>query len=425
MNNLAQLNRMKPHDLKSVAVDVSTGDAPVVDGMSFKRPDLYVGRLHLTNFRSYSHSSLTPEDSSVVLTGPNGAGKTNILEALSFLSPGRGLRGCKLSEASRINKYSPEENSIKRRNWAVAARLETPEGSINIGTGLISNDEAAMDLAQRDKRVVRIDGENGSSPAQFSDILQVAWLTPQMDRLFIEPPSGRRRFLDRIVANFHSVHLREVNAYERVMRERNRLLVDGYGDAAWLDALESRMAEHGVAVAAARLDAIARLAGATLESTSCFPRAILKVDGLLEEGLEDGPALAVEDDFRKKLRDNRPMDSRSGRAQDGPHKTDLLVTHRDKSMPAALCSTGEQKALLIGLTLASARITAISFGVAPILLLDEVVAHLDRTRRASLFDELAQLGSQVWLTGTDQLLFEELGSRVSYYQVENNTITKV
>lgn len=420
MNNLAQLNRIKSHGLNPVVVNAPTGDA-----VDFKRPELYVGRLHLTDFRSYRHSSLTPENKSVVLTGPNGAGKTNILEALSFLSPGRGLRGCKLSEVSRIDGHRGPEIGSERLKWAVAARLETPDGSMDIGTGLASGNEEAADMGPRDKRVVRIDGENGSSPAQFSDILQVAWLTPQMDRLFIEPPSGRRRFLDRIVANFHSVHMREVNAYERVMRERNRLLVDGSGDAVWLDALESRMAEHGVAVAAARLDAMARLAGAIEESTSCFPRAILKVDGLLEAGLEGGPALAVEDDFRKKLRENRPLDSRSGRAQDGPHKTDLLVTHRDKAMPAALCSTGEQKALLIGITLASARITAMSFGAAPILLLDEVVAHLDSVRRASLFDELAQLGSQVWLTGTDQILFEELGSRVSYHRVENNTVTKV
>lgn len=207
------------------------------------------------------------------------------------------------------------------------------------------------------------------------------------------------------------------------MRERNRLLVDGAnGDASWLDALEGRMVEHGVAVAAARLDAIDRLAGAIEESASCFPRAILAVDGLLEDGLMAGPALAVEDEFRQVLRDNRMQDGRSGRASVGPHKTDLLVTHRDKSMPAALCSTGEQKALLIGITLASARITATAFGAAPILLLDEVVAHLDRLRRTSLFDELAVLGSQVWLTGTDRVLFDELEGRARYYRVENSIV---
>lgn len=367
----------------------------------------------------------------MVLTGPNGAGKTNILEALSFLSSGRGLRSCKLSEVSRLTDTSADTPKDDRGIWAVAARLETPEGSRDLGTGLVASSESETgerDRGQRDKRVVRIDGENGTSPTVFDDILQVAWLTPQMDRLFIEAPSGRRRFLDRIVANFHSCHMREVNAYERVMRERNRLLTDSHGpsswDSSWLDALESRMAEHGVAVAAARLDALERLAVAIAEATSGFPRAHLAVDGLLEQGLGSGPALAVEDDFRRILKDNRLSDSRSGRASVGPHKADLLVTHLDKAMPAALCSTGEQKALLIGITLASARITATAFGAAPILLLDEVVAHLDKTRRSSLFDELAALGSQVWMTGTDRILFDDLGARVGYFRVDNNRVTE-
>ena len=379
-----------------------------------------MGRLHLTDFRCYTHVTLTPEACPVVLTGSNGAGKTNILEALSFLSPGRGLRSCKLSEVNRREEAGS--------HWAVAARLETPDGSMDLGTGLMASDMSAGDIGQKDKRIVRVDGENGASPAMFGDILQVAWLTPQMDRLFIEAPSGRRRFLDRIVANFHVSHMREVNAYERVMRDRNRLLAEGASrgswDASWLDALEGRMAEHGVAVAAARLDAIERLAGAIEESTSCFPRAILAVEGLLEEGLMAQSALAVEDDFRQVLKDNRLQDSRSGRTTAGPHKSDLLVTHRDKDMPAALCSTGEQKALLIGITLASARITAVAFGAAPILLLDEVVAHLDRQRRTSLFDELATLGSQVWLTGTDRMLFDELDGRARYYRVENSCVVE-
>ncbi len=414
MNNLLQLN----------SITASAGDPGRQKGRpAFRIPELYVGRLHLTDFRSYGRVTLAPEGRSVVLTGPNGAGKTNILEALSFLSPGRGLRGCKLSEVSHLNG-----RPAARRDWAVAARLETPDGSTDLGTGLAAGsgtaaEEMAADGGQKDRRIVRIDGENAAGPAVFGDILQVAWLTPQMDRLFIEAASGRRRFLDRIVASFHSSHNREVNAFERVMRERNRLLLDGGHDSAWLSALESRMAEHGVAVAAARLDAMDRLAGAIDKATSCFPRATLAVEGLLEEGLMAGPAIEVEDHFRRVLRDNRPEDSRSGRAAAGPHKSDLLVRHRDKDMPAALCSTGEQKALLIGITLASARITAASFGVAPILLLDEVVAHLDRERRASLYDELAALGSQLWLTGTDRLLFDELGDRARYYRVENSSIT--
>ncbi|VAX05711.1 DNA recombination and repair protein RecF [hydrothermal vent metagenome] len=435
MSNLVQLDKIRPHNRQETREFPPMGAAR----RKFGVPDLYVGRLQLTDFRSYGRVTLVPESRSVVLTGPNGAGKTNILEALSFLSPGRGLRGCRLSEVSRLdmnNSDNPEKNIPLGPSslWAVAARLETPEGTMNLGTGIVSGQEQAAlqdvdspkDVNQRDKRIVRIDGENGASPGVFGAILQVAWLTPQMDRLFIEAPSGRRRFLDRIVANFHSSHMRQVNAYERVMRERNRLLQDGSGagDGVWLDALEGRMAEHGVAVAAARLDAMDRLAVAIEESTSSFPRAILTARGLLENGLLAGPALAVEDDFRKVLRDGRGSDARSGRAHAGPHKTDLIVHHKDKNMPAALCSTGEQKALLIGITLASARITATSFGAAPILLLDEVAAHLDKARRASLFDELAALGSQVWLTGTDRILFDELDGRACYYQVENSQVTE-
>ncbi len=457
MSNLVQLDKIRPHNRQETREFPPMGVAAMnVECGKFGVPDLYVGRLQLTDFRSYGRVTLVPESRSVVLTGPNGAGKTNILEALSFLSSGRGLRGCRLSEAGRLAMDSPEnpenpgnlENSEKNTPlsqahpwlWAVAARLETPEGTREVGTGMASGggpvalqdadpqrDINPKNVNQRDKRIVRIDGENGASPAVFGDILQVAWLTPQMDRLFIEAPSGRRRFLDRIVANFHSSHMRQVNAYERVMRERNRLLQDdgsGSGNGAWLDALEGRMAEHGVAVAAARLDAMDRLAGAIEESTSSFPRAILTARGLLENGLLAGPALAVEDDFRKVLRDGRGSDARSGRTHTGPHKTDLIVHHKDKNMPAALCSTGEQKALLIVITLASARITATSFGAAPILLLDEVAAHLDKVRRASLFDELAALGSQVWLTGTDRILFDELEGRACYYQVENSKVTE-
>jgi len=444
-----QLDEISPHNRQGDYISAPMAMAR----REFGVPDLYVGRLQLTDFRSYARVTLVPEGRPVVLTGPNGAGKTNILEALSFLSPGRGLRGGKLSEVSRLvmdaeNKDSEDTgsghsdfgcsdsgSSGSSGHWTVAARLETPDGTMDIGTGIISGQEPAethenrlestyKDTGQRDKRIVRIDGENGASPAAFGDILQVVWLTPQMDRLFIEAASGRRRFLDRIVANFHSSHIREVNAYERVMRERNRLLQDGSGDSAWLDALEGRMAEHGVAVAAARLDAMDRLAGAIEETASCFPRAILSVDGLLEKGLMAGPALAVEDDFRRILRAARGEDARRGRASAGPHKTDFVVRHKDKNMPAALCSTGEQKALLIGITLASARITAMSFGAAPILLLDEVVAHLDKARRVSLFDELAILGSQVWLTGTDRILFDELDGGACYYRVENSIVTE-
>lgn len=384
---------------------------------------LYVSRLLLTDFRSYTQMSLEAGPRSVVLTGPNGAGKTNILEALSFLSSGRGLRSAKLSEVSRMGSAG---------NWAVAAKLETPDGLRELGSGIVAGlsdgqrqgEEELSLSAQKDRRIARIDGQTVSGPAAFEEFVQVAWLTPQMDRLFIEAASGRRRFLDRIVANFHGPHSREVNAYERVMRERNRLLAEGQFDPSWVSSLEGRMAEHGVAVAAARLEALSLLEGAMAEGGDAFPRAALSVEGDLETDLLLRPAIAVEERFRALLADNRGQDRVRGRATLGPHKTDLLVRHVAKNMPAGLCSTGEQKALLIGITLASARIATNHFGAAPILLLDEVAAHLDEVRRRALFDELEVLGSQVWLTGTDRLLFEGLEGRAHYFSVEDGRVVE-
>ena len=373
---------------------------------------LYVERVLLNNFRSYESLELDIGSNSVVLTGPNGAGKTNLLEALSFLSPGRGLRRAKLGDINKIGAAAP---------WAVSGRLMTPDGSRQLGTGLLPRTELLSETSA-DRRIARLDGENLSSPAVFSDILQVAWLTPQMDRLFIEGASGRRRFLDRLVAAYHPTHSREVNAYEKVMRERGRLLSDGGADPVWISTLESRMAEHGVAVAAARVDAAQKLSQAIMESQSAFPNAVLSLAGELEDGLMTQPAVEVESNFCEKLQGTRMVDARSGRTSIGPHKSDLLVRHADKNMPAELCSTGEQKALLIGITLASARLSATQFGAPPLLLLDEVAAHLDEKRRGFLFEELSDVGSQVWLTGTDISLFDQMGKRARFFRFENGKI---
>lgn len=373
---------------------------------------LYVERVLLNNFRSYESLELDIGSNSVVLTGPNGAGKTNLLEALSFLSPGRGFRRAKLADVNKIGALSP---------WVVSGRLMTPDGSHQLGTGLLPRAELLTETSA-DRRIGRLDGENLSSPAAFGDILQVAWLTPQMDRLFIEGTSGRRRFLDQLVAAYHPSHTREVNAYEKVMRERGRLLSDGNADPVWVSSLESRMAEHGVAVAAARLDATHKLSQAIMESQSAFPNAVLSLAGELEEGLMTQPAIEVESNFCEKLQGTRILDARSGRTSIGPHKTDLLVRHANKDMPAELCSTGEQKALLIGITLASARLSATQFGAPPLLLLDEVAAHLDKKRRGFLFEELGDIGSQVWLTGTDISLFDQMEKRARFFRVENGKI---
>ncbi len=373
---------------------------------------LYVDRVMLSGFRSYENMQLNVGANSVVLTGENGSGKTNLLEALSFLSPGRGLRGAKLCDVSKIGGSEP---------WAVSARLMTPEGMRQMGSGLVSRQDLSSETSA-DRRIARLDGETLSSPAPFGDILQVAWLTPQMDRLFVEGASGRRQFLDRLVVAYHPTHARQVNSYEKVMRERAKLLSEGNPDPVWVSSLEKSMAEHGVAVAAARLDAISKLSQAILESQTAFPRAHLSLDGELEEGLLKYPAVEVEADFCQRLITMRAVDGHSGRTSIGPHKSDLRVRHVDKNMPAELCSTGEQKALLIGITLASARLSANQFGAPPLLLLDEVAAHLDGERRASLFDELMDIGSQVWLTGTDKSLFDQMQKRAKFFHFESGKI---
>lgn len=373
---------------------------------------LYVEKLTLQNFRSYDNMQLDVGANSVVLAGANGAGKTNLLEALSFLSPGRGMRRAKLSDVNRLGSDTP---------WAVSGKLMTPHGERQLGSGLLNRNELSSESAN-DRRIARLDGETLSSPASFGDILQVAWLTPQMDRLFIEGPSGRRRFLDRLVAAYLPSHTREVNAYEKVMRERARLLSEGNADPVWISSLEGRMAEHGVAVAAARLDAIQKISQAINESQSAFPNAHISLGGELEEGLLNGPAVDVEGAFCERLLQTRVFDAASGRTAHGPHKTDLLVRHGPKDMPADLCSTGEQKALLIGITLASARLSASQFGAPPLLLLDEVAAHLDDKRRGFLFEELEDIGSQVWLTGTDKSLFAQLENRARFFHFENGKI---
>ncbi|WP_374764824.1 DNA replication/repair protein RecF [Yunchengibacter salinarum] len=373
-----------------------------------------VTRLTLTRFRCYEQARLDLADGPglVVLTGANGAGKTNILEAVSYLSPGRGLRGAAMSDVTRLGADRP---------WAVAAMVTArdPGGApeeVRVGTG------PAEDGTGR--RVVRLDGEPDRGGRALADRWAVNWLTPAMDRLFVEAPAGRRRFLDRMVLGLYPDHGRQVAAYERAMRERNRLLADGRGDPAWLRAVEGRMAAHAVAVAHARLDYAGQLAG-VLDTTGDgpFPRAHLALDGWLEERLQDGtPPVEAEDAYRERLSRGRGEDQAAGRARLGVHRTDLVVTHGDKAMPAPLCSTGEQKALLVALVLAGSRMQAQLTGRAPILLLDEVAAHLDSHRRRGLFDQLEALGSQCWLTGTDRALFESLESRARFLTVADATV---
>ena len=374
-------------------------------------------RLTLTDFRCYAALRLDVPDGPVVLAGPNGAGKTNILEALSFLIPGRGLRRARLSEAARRDPGA--DASAPTRAWAVAATVAGPDGETDLGTGL----GAAQD-GDGEKRLVHVDGEVQRAQAVLSEHISMQWLTPQMDRLFLDGASARRRFLDRLVFGRDAAHAGRVGGYEQAMRERLRLLTArGPVDDAWVSALEATMAERGVAIAAARLDMAGRLAG-QLEAAGDgpFPAADLAVEGEVEAWLAAGSALDAEDRLKAALKSARGRDGDSGRTAHGPHRSDLYVEYKSRGRPAADCSTGEQKALLISLVLAQARLQAAERGRAPILLLDEVAAHLDADRRAALFAEIEALGLQAWMTGTDLDLFGPLAGRAAFFHVADSRV---
>lgn len=378
------------------------------------RAALSLSRLRVTDFRSYDRAGLDLDARPVVLTGENGAGKTNLLEAVSLLVPGRGLRAVPFSELCRKHGAG---------GWAVSADVFDGQTDMRIGTGIEPQEGGAGETRTRQ---VRIDGQVQSSAGVLAEYVRIVWLTPAMDRLFVEAASGRRRFLDRLVMGFDPSHGTRVNAYERAMRDRNRLLADNVRDTSWLGALEAGMAEHGVAIAATRLDCVARLKGAIAATQEgAFPKAVLALEGGLESDLSNSVAVDVEDQFARHLCEMRNRDQGAGRALEGPHRSDLLVRHEAKDMEADKCSTGEQKALLIGMILANARLLARHTGLAPILLLDEVAAHLDRDRRAALFDEITALGAQAWMTGTDRSLFEAIEPRAQCFHVEAGRIHAV
>ena len=366
-----------------------------------------IRRLTLSNFRSYRAASLSVDAQLALLIGPNGAGKTNLIEAISLLAPGRGLRRATLDEVA----FAEGDGS-----WAVAAELEGALGLATVGTGIEppSSEDATL------TRKYRIDGETVPSAAAFADHLSVVWLTPAMDSLFGGPASERRRFLDRLVLAVDGTHASRVNALERSLRSRNRLLEQPSPDPHWLDAIEHETAELAIAVAAARAETVRRLADALLrdrDPASPFPWAGVALDGWVDNALMELPATEVEDRYRSVLRDNRARDAAAGRTTDGPHLTDLDVLYGPKGIAAGQSSTGEQKALLIGLVLAHAGLVAKMTGSAPLLLLDEVVAHLDPGRRAALYDALAVLDTQVWMTGADPAPFADVASRAQMFAV--------
>jgi DNA replication and repair protein RecF len=373
----------------------------------------FLRRLTLSNFRSYHAATLTlGEAGPVVLTGANGAGKTNLIEAISLLTPGRGLRRATIEELA----FSEGDGG-----WAVAAEIEGMLGLATLGTGI--DPPAGEDSAPT--RKCRIDREAVSSAAAFAQHLRVVWLLPAMDPLFNGPASERRRFLDRLVLAVDAQHSGRVAALERSLRSRNRLLEDSASDSHWLDAVEHETAEIAVAVAAARAETVSRLAGAlsaARQQAPGFPDAEVALDGWMEKLLPLHSAIETENRYRVLLKANRARDAAAGRTLDGPHLSDLRVIHAGKGIPASEASTGEQKALLIRLVLAHAGLTKEMTGFAPILLLDEIVAHLDPARRAALYDALSNLGAQVWMTGADPAAFGDIIGRAQVFEVRPGTV---
>jgi DNA replication and repair protein RecF len=370
-----------------------------------------IRRLSLTHFRNYRAASFQTHGDMVVLVGPNGAGKTNCLEAVSFLSPGRGLRRARLEDVA---------DNQGDGSWAVSAEVEGALGLATLGTGI----DAGNGDAGANSRRCRIDREPVPSAAAFGDHLRMVWLTPSMDGLFLGPASERRRFFDRLVLAIDSEHSARVSALERSLRSRNRLLEVRNYDDHWCDAIERETAELAVAVAATRGQTAAKLSAMLRErgGKSTFPSAEIMLDGWMENALMSEAATAVEDRYRQILRDSRARDAIAGRTLDGPHLTDLQVVYAPKKMPARDASTGEQKALLIGLVLAHASLVAEMTGITPLLLLDEVVAHLDPARRVALFDELSMLRAQVWMSGADPASFDALGASGEIFEVQSGEI---
>jgi DNA replication and repair protein RecF len=364
-------------------------------------------RLTLSNFRSYHAASIAIGSDLVVLVGPNGAGKTNLLEAISLFSPGRGLRRADTSEFA----FNEGDGS-----WATSAEVDGALGLATLGTGI----EPPANADAAPVRKYRIDREPAGSAAAFADHLRVIWLVPAMDQLFAGPASERRRFLDRLVLAVDAGHAARVSALERALRSRNRLLENPRPDTHWLDAAEHETAEVAVAVAAARAETVRRLSAALAArraTETAFPSAEIGLDGWMEAAVLAAPAVEVEDRYRAVLRDNRARDASAGRTLDGPHLTDLAVIYEPKDIAARDASTGEQKALLIGLVLAHAGLVADMSGAAPVILLDEVVAHLDPSRRAALFAALGRLGAQVWMTGADSSAFAEVPAGAEIFDV--------
>lgn len=368
---------------------------------------VFLTRLKLSDFRNYATLTLDLDERHVVLTGHNGSGKTNLMEAVSFLSPGRGLRRAAYPDVARVGAET---------GFAVHAELEGMAGPVSIGTGTSGGEEGQ-------NRRLRLNGANAKALDDLLDHCRILWLTPSMDGLFTGGSGDRRRFLDRLVLSLDPEHGRRAADFERAMRSRNRLLSEPRPDPVWLTGIERQMAELGIAMALARREMLGLLStlGEANGSDGAFPSADLALSGFLDDQW-NRPAFDLEDDYLAMMKDGRYRDAAAGRTLDGPHRTDLLIRHREKDMDAARCSTGEQKALLVGLVLSHARLVATMTGHAPLLLLDEIAAHLDENRRAALFQLVDDLGGQAFMTGTDRSMFEALGDRAQFLTVASGTV---
>ena len=375
-------------------------------------PQVHVARLTLSDFRNYDHLALDLAPGPVVFTGQNGAGKTNLLEAISFLTPGRGLRRAQLAEVVRNDAA---------KGFAVHAHVEGPDGEVEIGTGTAGGNGEAGEGGRK----VRINGAPARSADAMLEWLRVIWLTPAQDQLFTGPASDRRRFLDRLVLSVDPGHGQRALAYEKAMRGRNRLLAEDAHDDSWFEAIEAQMAEAGTAIAAARAELIRLMTGMIdrQPDDGPFPKALLALSGTLEADVGNRPAVDVEEEFRAALARGRARDRAAGRTLEGPHRSDLLVRHAPKDQAAQYCSTGEQKALLVGMVLAHAQLVGEIAGLAPILLLDEIAAHFDADRRAALFDILERLNCQYFATGTEAGLFESLHGRAQFLTVDAGRVS--
>ncbi|WP_022693126.1 DNA replication/repair protein RecF [Ponticaulis koreensis] len=376
---------------------------------------IYLKRLALSTFRNYGALSIDLDGRHVCLFGANGAGKTNLIEAISQLSPGRGLRSAGLPDMARV------EHGAAGNAWALGATLF--DGDMD---RLIRID-ASIEGGGRGKRAMQVDGSTATANS-MSELVRIIWLTPAMDRVFAGGATERRKFLDRQTLAHFPIHARHSTAYEKAMRERNLLLERDFADPVWLDGLEERLADHGAHIAFHRTQTVARLQKAVdIRPDGAFPKADLSLEGAAEVAFNAGQTLAdVQDMLKAALKDGRRRDARAGRTLTGPHRSDLVVIHRPTGVPASLCSTGQQKALLIGLILSNARaLEAEEHLRNPLVLLDEAVAHLDPDRRAALFDELSALKGQAWLTGTERSLFDGFDERAQFFEVAAGKVEAV